>query len=347
MSTWTRRSILSLVVLLVSSLLAPVTAEAGGSRPPEWVRPALRYLVDNGHLSRESFSVNEPMKRAAFKALIKSAFGGGYSRERGKVKAGEVAATLVRRLGKGAIADTLKNVKSPDGWDPEVGGRFGTEIVAREMGLRRDRPTTEEGLEASAGDFMRQGDIVWAVWKAKTSPSLWGADALADFQLSTYNETRREVVKFAMSLVGTPYIWGGEWITKTPAGYPYGAQAAGGVDCSGFVWYVLQQKSSSYSPLNRPYSGWSIPERSSYQMAGAIGPRKRLGFKELKPADIVFFAPGGREAKASSVYHAGIYLGNGWMIHSSGSRAGISLAEIGPGSYWNDQLAWGRRIITN
>lgn len=346
MRIWTRRSIPSLAVLLLSTLLAPVTAEAA-SRPPEWVRPALRYLVDNGHLDRDSFSVNEPMKRSAFKALMKSTFGGGYSRDRGQVTAGEVAAALVRQLGKGAIADRLRTVKSPDGWDPEVGSRFGTEIVARELGLRRDRPTTEEGLEAAAGDVMRQGDVIWAVWKAKTAPSLYGADALADFELSTYSESRRAVVKFAMSLVGTPYIWGGEWITKTPAGYPYGAQPTGGVDCSGFIWYVLQQKSSSYSPVNRPYKGWSIPERSSYQMAGAIGPRKRLGLKELKPADLVFFAPEGRDAKASSVYHAGIYLGNGWMIHSSGGRAGISLAEIGPGSWWNDQFTWGRRILTD
>ena len=68
-------------------------------------------------------------------------------------------------------------------------------------------------------------------------------------------------------------------------------------------------------------------------------------YEDLKPADIVFFAPDGRDATASSVYHAGLYLGKGWMIHSSGGRAGISLAEIGPGSWWNDQLAWGRRII--
>ncbi len=344
---WTRRSILSLLALVLSISVLPVAPVSAGTRAPEWVRPALRYLVDNGHLDRSTFQVNEPMKRAAFKALMKSAFGGGYRRKRGKVKAGEVAAALVRRLGKGAIADQLKQTKSPDGWQPQVGGRFGTEVVARELGLRRDRPTTEESLESSAGDFMRQGDIVWAVWKALTAPSLYSADALADFQLSTYGESRKKIVEFALSLVGTPYIWGGEWITKTPSGYPYGAQATGGVDCSGFVWYVLQQKSASYSPIDRPYEGWSIPERSSSQMAGAIGKRKRLSFSELKPADIVFFAPKGRDATASEVYHAGIYLGNGWMVHSSGSRAGISLAEIGPGAWWNSQFTWGRRVVTN
>lgn len=332
--------------MLTTLLVASALPAAGAARAPvpDWVKPAVRYLVDQGYLERGSFHPNWAMKRADFKALMKTAFGGGYRRERGKVTAGEVAAALVRRLGRGPIAKSLNAVTSPDGWDPGVGGRFGTEVVARELGLRRDRPATEEALEASAGDAMTQADVVWAVWRAKTSPSIYGADALDHFRLRNYDDTRREIVKFALSLVGAAYVWGGDWPTATPAGFPYGSQPAGGFDCSGFIWYVLKQKSTGYDPLNRPYEGWSIPERASYDMA-AIPERKRLGFEELKPADLVFFAPQGADSKASSVYHAGIYLGNGWMIHSSNGRAGISLGEIGPGSYWNEQLAWGRRIV--
>lgn len=333
--------------MLTTALLATTVPAANAAAAPEWVRPALRYVVDQGYLERSAFYPNRAMKRADFKKLMKKAFGGGYRRERGKVTAGEVSAALVRRLGRGAIAKQLNATKSPDGWDPEVGTRFGTEVVSRELGLRRDRPTSEEALEASASEQMRQADIIWAVWRAKTSPSLYGADALARFSLRNYNETRRRVVKYALSLVGSPYVWGGEWPDATPSGYPYGAQVHGGFDCSGFIWYVLQKKSSSYRPMNRPYAGWSIPERSSYDMAGAIGRRKRLAFDQLKPADLVFFAPNGKDSKPSGVYHAGLYLGNGWMVHSSGGRAGISLAEIGPGSWWSSQLAWGRRVVTS
>ncbi|MDQ4025820.1 MAG: C40 family peptidase, partial [Actinomycetota bacterium] len=178
---------------------------------------------------------------------------------------------------------------------------------------------------------MSQADVVYAVWKAKTAPSTWNADALAGFSLATYGTVRREVVDFALSLVGTPYVWGGEWVKKTSAGYPYGAQPHGGVDCSGFVWYVLREKTTGWAP-NRPYRGWSFPERSSSDMAAAT--KDRLGYKRLLPGDVLFFAPAGRKAKASAVYHAGLYLGRGWMIHSSGSRAGVSLASVAPGSYW-------------
>ena len=73
--------------------------------------------------------------------------------------------------------------------------------------------------------------------------------------------------------------------------------------------------------------------------------RNRLRYRELKPGDLVFFASKGGRAKAADVYHAGIYLGRGWMVHSSGSRAGISLATIGRGSWWHSQIAWGRRVI--
>jgi cell wall-associated NlpC family hydrolase len=335
------------MALVLWWVLAPAgPAEAAGARPhvPEWARPAVSYLVQSGWLERDTFKANSPMSRARFSTLMADAFGGGYSRTKGDVRASEVSAALVRALDRGSIAQRLGQVESPDGWQPHVRGWFGTEIVARELGLRYNRLESEDALETSAGEVMKQADAVYALWKAKTSPSTYSADVLKSFSLAEYSETRRPVIEFALSLVGTPYVWGGEWKTTTPAGYPYGTQGHGGFDCSGFAWYVLREKSSSWSPPDRSYKGWAFPERSSSDMARAA--EKKLRFRELLPADVIFFAPQGREAKARDVYHAGIYLGNGWMVHSSGSRAGISLAQVGPGSWWNDQLAWGRRIVT-
>ena len=342
--TRTTRSILSLVLL--GGLLLPASPAAAGRRElPEWVKPAVRYLADKGYLDRDAFRPNQPMARSAFTTLMKKTFGGGFSRTRGEVTAAEVSAALVRKLGREALADSLSSMSSPDGWTPGVDRFFGSEVVSRELGLRHDRPTTEEAYESSATETMRQADIVYAVWQAKTSPDTWSADALNKFHLENYSERRREVVKFALSLVGAPYVWGGEWPRETPSGYPYGAQTHGGFDCSGFAWYVLRKKTSSWSPMNRPYEGWDFPERSSAEMAGATPRRQRLGYRELRPGDVVFFASGGRDAKPSSVYHAGIYISDGWMVHSSGGRAGISLGDIGPGSWWHDQLIFGRRVI--
>ncbi|HYO61535.1 MAG TPA: C40 family peptidase [Actinomycetota bacterium] len=335
------RTILAVVALAASLHAGP--AHAGIKNTPEWALPAVKYLVSNGAIDASSFRANQPMKRSAFKKVMGKTFGGGYTRVKGYVTAAEVSAALVRALGKAPVASRLRRLKSPDGWQPRVDRWFGSEIVSREMGLRRDRATSEESREASAGEPMAQADVAYAVWKAKTSPSTWGADALAGFSLSSYGPVRREVVEYALSLVGTPYVWGGEWAKKTPAGYPYGAQAHGGVDCSGFVWYVLRKKAPGWAPAGRPYAGWAFPERSSADMAAAT--KERLSYRRLQPGDVVFFAPNGRKSKASAVYHAGLYLGRGWIVHSSGSRAGVSLASIAPGSWWHDQIAWGRRII--
>jgi cell wall-associated NlpC family hydrolase len=340
-----RRKILTVLALLLiaPAALPATTAHARKLSVPEWAQSALSWAVTSGHLERAEFRPNRPLARSEFSRLMKRTFGGGFARTEGFVTAGEVDAALVRALGYGDVARHLTGTTSPDGWDPDVGRQFGTEIVARELGLRHDRPTTEESLEASATMPMPQADVLYALWKAKTSPSSWGAETLRGFELADYDESQRKVIKFAFSLVGNPYVWGGEWASETPASYPYGAQPAGGFDCSGFSWFVLRSRDSSWSPPNRNYKGWSLPERASRDMAKAAP--KKLRYRELRAADLLLFAPDGRRSKASSVYHAGIYLGKGWMIHSSGSRAGVSLAKISAGNWWHDQLAWGRRVV--
>jgi cell wall-associated NlpC family hydrolase len=339
-----RRSATLFVGVLVAIAVIQVPHAAPAGAGPDWVRPAINYLDDHGYIEKEGFRANRPMSRKRFKFIMRKTFGPGhYRRSEGKVRAGEVSAALVRALGAGAAARALGSARSPDGWSPNTSGRFGTEVVGRELGLRHDRPTSEDRFEASAAEVMRQADIAWALWKAKTDPDTYAVDVLRNFELADYDLKRRKVVQYAISLVGTPYVWGGEWQFRTPDGYPYGAQAHGGFDCSGFVWYVLHSKTDSYRPVDRPYRGWPLAQRASADMAAAA--KRRLRYGKLRPGDVVFFAPDGRESKASAVYHAGIYLGRGWMIHSSGSRAGLSIGDISRGSWWHDQIAWGRRII--
>lgn len=339
----TRALLIALCASLVLGALPGTGAATTGT--PSWVKPALDYLVQHDYLSRQSFAARQPMKRKAFKALMNKAFGGYYRRSRGYVKAGEVSAALVRALRQTDVARHLNSLSSPSGWSPSLPRRFGAEIAAREMGLRHDWPPSDEQYESSDSQRMKQADIAWAVWQAKTisSSELYTADSLLQLSLPNYGPVRRRVIHYALSQVGSPYIWGGEWGTRTGSGYPYGAQSHGGFDCSGFAWYVLQARSSSYSPPDRPYKGWSLNERTAADMAGAAP--SRIGFKHLRPGDLLFFASAGRDAAASSVYHTGIYLGRGWMIHSSGSRDGVSISYVGSGSWWRSQFAWGRRVI--
>lgn len=333
-----------MALAILATALPHAAASARHRNIPAYVKPALSGLTSLGAINKPYFRPNKAMSRDRFGRLLRTTFGAAYSGGDGKITAGEVDRALVSVLGQTSVASHLNNLRSPDGWGPGVSSSFGTEVLARDLGLRYDHAPGDEQHEAAAGDAMTQADILYAVWQAKTSPDMWAAEELATMTLPTLTTPQKKVVKFAFSLAGTPYVWGGEWLSRTPAGYPYGPQPHGGVDCSGFSWYVLRAAAPGWSP-QRPYKGWTLPQRSSADMAQATRSKKRLGFKQLTAGDLVFFAPSGTKSKASSVYHVGIYVGRGWMIDSSGSKDGVSLDYMGAGSWYRGQFIFGRRVI--
>jgi cell wall-associated NlpC family hydrolase len=96
------------------------------------------------------------------------------------------------------------------------------------------------------------------------------------------DEKRDAIVKSALSLVGTPYRWGGSSPRR-------------GFDCCGFVMYV-------YS-LNRI----SLPRTSGSQFLNG----KYIEMKDAKKGDLLFFnIPRGR------ISHVGIYIGDGKFVHA-------------------------------
>lgn len=78
--------------------------------------------------------------------------------------------------------------------------------------------------------------------------------------------------------------------------------------------------------------------------AGEIPRSQRLRTGALRPADILFFGSAAFTARAteSNVDQAGIYLGNNWVINSSGQ--GVYVLPLA-GSWLGDSFAWGRRIV--
>lgn len=112
--------------------------------------------------------------------------------------------------------------------------------------------------------------------------------------------------------------------------YVYGGAAPGGFDCSGFTMYVYKQH------------GYSLPHSASAQWQSGIGTRV-YSISELQPGDLVFFNDPSRSAgKACS--HAGIYVGNGQIIHSSSSRSkGVIISDLTSG-YYNTYFVGGVHI---
>lgn len=96
--------------------------------------------------------------------------------------------------------------------------------------------------------------------------------------------TANELVLYANNLIDTPYVWGG----STPAH---------GLDCSGLLYWIQRTAGSNVGRLTA--SGYS-----------KIGTRIPIG--QQKVGDFLFFG--------NPVTHCAIYIGNGYMIESRGSR---------------------------
>ena len=119
------------------------------------------------------------------------------------------------------------------------------------------------------------------------------------------------VLMRAISLVGTPYRYGG----NTPDG---------GFDCSGLVNYVYRDMLDLKLP------------RTSGDLAAFQGPR--IAPARLTAADLVFFGSGG------SVSHVGIYVGEGRFVHAPSSGGTVRLDRL-DGPYWREHYSGAKRIL--
>jgi hypothetical protein len=71
-----------------------------------------------------------------------------------------------------------------------------------------------------------------------------------------------------------------------------------------------------------------LPRTSAEQAQVGQEVTRRMDFSKLEAGDLLFFRQGGR-----SVGHAGVYLGEGKMIHASNAQGGITVTELGQGYY--------------
>ncbi len=123
--------------------------------------------------------------------------------------------------------------------------------------------------------------------------------ARADLARS-FPRSPQALLQTALALRGVPYLWGG---TSSKA-----------FDCSGF-----SQRVFGLHGVALPRDAWQQAQ------AGAAIPPDERG-KGLGPADLVFFAEGGRR-----VTHVAIALGEGGrLVHCSTNRAGVAVAGLDP-----------------
>ena len=247
----------------------------------------------------------------------------------------ELDTQLVDGVGLDAAAAEFAHGASAAGLS--IPPRFGTEVAARLLGLRIDHPAREDGLERLPDDPATRAEAAYSAAQILHT-SGWLVPIvqnLADtFSLPQYSTWQRRILDTAVARIGMPYVWGG---TSDGPEIDFGVAARGGYDCSGFVWRVY--KLTAYPGEGDLAS--VLRGRTTYVMSGEVPHSELVDFEHLQPADVIFFGPKGPRSSPSVVDHMGIYLGNGWFIHSS--DYGVALARLD--GWYRREFAWARRPL--
>ena len=118
----------------------------------------------------------------------------------------------------------------------------------------------------------------------------------------------REASIHVMSLIGTPYRYGG----NTPAT---------GFDCSGLIGFVYHRAAGIQVPRTvREIATWGLP----------------TGAGDVRAGDLVIF---GSKGQAS---HAGIYVGESRFVHAPSTGGTVRIDPLGV-KYWRERFMGFRR----
>ncbi len=119
-----------------------------------------------------------------------------------------------------------------------------------------------------------------------------------------------QIVATAMQYLGRPYVWGG----TTPAGF----------DCSGFVYFVVNE-----------VLGGGFPRSLEAQAVSGV----YVDPDHLQPGDLVFF----QNTYTWGLSHVGIYIGNGRFIHAENYATGVTISDLW-GGYYGPRYYTARRV---
>jgi cell wall-associated NlpC family hydrolase len=322
---------LAALALVPASLAKPATS---------WALPQIEALIAAGVMGTDvaTFHPNDPLTRSALEQLV-----AGLTRSlpiaaanpTARVTMSSLDSRLVSALGLSETAKLFEDGARSAGLKPPA--RFGTEAVARLLGLRTNHPAAQDSLELLPSETATRAEAAYSgarILSFSGSETLSVIDTASTFALPALTPWQQRILTTAVRFIGYPYVWGGESETTET---PFGTQVQGGFDCSGFVWRVYKlQRYPGEGNLASTLRG-----RTTYAMSGEVRAANRIPFAKLQPADVVFFGARGPKSKPSQVGHMGIYLGSGWFIQSSGY--GVDLAPLA--GWYRAKFAWARRPL--
>jgi cell wall-associated NlpC family hydrolase len=326
---------------VLAALLALVAVAAAAAKPgAQWANADIRLVTERGLLGGDAarFRPSDPITRGELDELLAGLTGAEQppaANAAAPLDLQGLDARLVNGLGlKGTASRFVRSAKAA-GLAPPA--RFGTEVAARLLGLRLNHPAKDDVLEPLPADPAPRAEAACSAAQILRFGG-WELDAVRaaaqEFVIPPLTVWQRRILAAALQRVGYPYIWGG---TSDGRQSLFGVTVPGGYDCSGFVWRVYK--------LERYAGGDALPAtlrgRTTYAMSGEVPRARRIGLLQLQPADVLFFGDKGAESKPAQVGHMGIYVGNGWFVHSSGR--GVALQRLA--GWYQTRFAWARRPL--
>jgi cell wall-associated NlpC family hydrolase len=328
-----RRGLLALLPALALLAAAPAAHAAS------WAQPQIRVVVKHGLMgpSVADFRAGAPLTRGELGSAMANLTRRAQvvvAPDR-KVRLRELDRELVRAAGLRPAARLFRRETAAAGLAPP--GRLGTEVVARLLSLRYNHPAAKDFRELRPQDVVNRAEAAYSfarVLEVDDWDRSYVNDLASGFALPSLTAWKTKVLARAVRFVGYPYAWGGISEFRQTL---FGVTSRGGFDCSGFVWRVFKREPFAGAPqLQHVLRG-----RTTYDLSGEFPRRQRIARSRLRPADLVFFGARGPRSAPSEVDHMGIYLGRGWMVHSSGQ--GVTLVPLT--GWYADRFAWGRRPL--
>jgi cell wall-associated NlpC family hydrolase len=304
-----------------------LVAPAQGATLGNWDKPEQRAVARAGVLPKlpGGFHGERPLTAGQLSHALSKLAHKPMTAPSGTITVTAFHRAVVKQLGLADVAQAVQHEAQAAGLNPPA--RFGTEVVARQLGLRYDHPPSDDRLELYPSDPITRAEAAYSfarVLENGSGNAYYAREVFSRFHLPQYTDKQRQALRTAVSKIGMPYVWAGESDGTTSR---FGPQAHGGYDCSGFVWRVFK--------LSGNPAGKSINGRSADAIGREIPKRARIPFKRIQPGDLLFFY-------RPTIGHVGIALSSQFMIHSSSQ--GVAVTPLYE-SWRTSEFRWARRVL--
>ncbi len=219
-----------------------------------------------------------------------------------------VVLAVETNLGMGDMIANINKINPAGPW------YAGASVVFQDLGLKW------EDTGVWPGYYYPRAELAYTLytldnlssWKKDWVRSSFPADKCYPPVATPEQQT---ALNYAFERIGAPYVYAGE------------SESEGGFDCSGFVYNTLSIRMGY--PMQRVAADQLADENYLY-----------VPIEGLKPGDVIGWYEG---VGSTYVNHAGLYIGNGFFMHSTGTNGGVSINALTGDRV--KRFANGRRVI--